>query len=596
LSIDGVDGIINADAKTVTVTLPWGTDLANLTPAITFSPDAAVDPAPGEPQDFSNGPVPYTVTAEDTTTTAEWIVTVALETPSSEAAITGFTVAGVGGDIGGDTITVTVPWGTNLNSLSPTIIVSDKATVSPESDTPQDFSNGAVAYTVTAQDGDTKATWNVTVELGPSTEANITAFTVDGQIGESIMGNKTVTVTVLPGTNLTSLTPKTFTVSDNATVNPLTTTPQNFTDDAVKYTVTAEDTTTTAEWFVTVQTGFASVAAITSYLNAATENPVPLPVKIDLTSGWTNLLSAINSVDKTVDLDLSACTMSGEEFNPGTGSTGVNKIVSLVLPDAATSVKGGSGENDAAFKNFTALTSVTGNNIITIGDNAFAKCSALTEANFPLAETIGTRAFHTTGLVTLSLPAAITIKNDAFFQCKALKTVETTATNIGDSAFRNCTALETAILSKIVTIENALFSDLAALKTVSAPEATTITFATFSGCTKLSEVNLPKAITIGNYAFSECKALETVNLPKAETFGNQVFYYTGTTALTITLGSTVPSLGNNMFLGAGAKTVTVRVPTVAKTSYDEATTWIDQLKNGNSSLIVEEIETYTPEP
>jgi hypothetical protein len=298
--------------------------------------------------------------------------------------------------------------------------------------------------------------------------------------------------------------------------------------------------------------------AIINYLSTA-EEPVTLPVKINLADNWSNLLSAISNQGKTVDLDLSACTMSGEEFNPGTGSTGVNKIVSLVLPDAAKSVKGGSSEYDAAFKNFTALTSVTGNNITTIGDNAFAKCSSLTEASFPLAEAIGSRAFHTTGLVTVSLPAAITIKNDAFWGCKALQTVESNATTIGDSAFRNCSALETVSFPKITTLSDCPFTDLTSLTTVNLPSLTIINSSDFYNCPKLTTVSFPNAETIARRAFELCTALETLNLPKATTFGEQVFYDTGGTALTITLGSTVPELGTNMFQYAG-KTVIVKVP------------------------------------
>ncbi|MBX4200812.1 DUF5018 domain-containing protein [Candidatus Parcubacteria bacterium] len=61
------------------------------------------------------------------------------------------------------TITLTVPKGTDVKKLSPTIQVSDYATVSPASGSEQDFTK-PVTYVVTAEDG-TKQTYVVTVKV-----------------------------------------------------------------------------------------------------------------------------------------------------------------------------------------------------------------------------------------------------------------------------------------------------------------------------------------------------------------------------------------------------------------------------------------------
>ncbi|MEI8175171.1 MAG: DUF5018 domain-containing protein [bacterium] len=78
---------------------------------------------------------------------------------SSENLITHFAFTSlnpiVEGVIDNNSIALTVPTGTNVTALSPTIITSPYATVSPASGTPQDFTNG-VAYTVTAENGTTK--------------------------------------------------------------------------------------------------------------------------------------------------------------------------------------------------------------------------------------------------------------------------------------------------------------------------------------------------------------------------------------------------------------------------------------------------------
>ena len=62
------------------------------------------------------------------------------------------------------TVTAIVPFGTPLTSLTPTIGISEKATILPLSGTPQDYTSEFI-YTVTAEDGSAQE-WSVTVLLG----------------------------------------------------------------------------------------------------------------------------------------------------------------------------------------------------------------------------------------------------------------------------------------------------------------------------------------------------------------------------------------------------------------------------------------------
>jgi len=91
--------------------------------------------------------------------------------PSSEKAITSFQLAGKNGTIdeANHTIAFTVPYGTDIKSLTPTIAVSQKATVSPASGVAQNFTN-PVEYTVTAQDDSTHK-YTVTVTVAPATQS-----------------------------------------------------------------------------------------------------------------------------------------------------------------------------------------------------------------------------------------------------------------------------------------------------------------------------------------------------------------------------------------------------------------------------------------
>ncbi|MBS6195685.1 MAG: DUF5018 domain-containing protein [Clostridiales bacterium] len=76
---------------------------------------------------------------------------------STNAEITSFKIGEWEGKIGSDKkIEVTVPYGTDVKSLTPKIEISEKATCSPAPEKAADFTN-PVTYTVTAEDGTTAA-------------------------------------------------------------------------------------------------------------------------------------------------------------------------------------------------------------------------------------------------------------------------------------------------------------------------------------------------------------------------------------------------------------------------------------------------------
>ncbi|WP_173076297.1 DUF5018 domain-containing protein [Tenuifilum thalassicum] len=72
-----ISATIDANAATVDVLMPFGTDVTSLTPTITVSAAATISPASGVSQDFTN-PVTYTVTAQDGSTKV-WTVTVTVQ-------------------------------------------------------------------------------------------------------------------------------------------------------------------------------------------------------------------------------------------------------------------------------------------------------------------------------------------------------------------------------------------------------------------------------------------------------------------------------------------------------------------------------------
>jgi len=370
-------------------------------------------------------------------------------------------------------------------------------------------------------------------------------------------------------------------------------------------------------------------------------------------SGWRQLLNSINSAGKYINLDLSACTMTGTSFNPDSSvETGKKYIVSIILPDAAASIEAGTYSNPV-FKNFTNLKSVNGANIITIGDYCFhysydaTHPRNLQSADFPKAATIGTSAFSNTYLDNMNFPLATTIGDSAFSSCSRLKNASFPAVQtIGENAFSSCSDLEsisfpaaaqlgfsdgsysnpftsckkvsftlsgsgslsviengkalvrnntillaypsasgTITMNNITALDGKVFKSCYDLDGVNFPQVTGIGSETFDYCYNIQDASFPLATSIGSEAFSNCSrlqsasfplvthigssaffacsALESVNIPTVTNIGERAFSSTEAAALSITMGSTAPTLGNRIFgfdFDTTTKTVTVKVP------------------------------------
>jgi hypothetical protein len=133
----------------------WGTAVNKLAPTIKIAERASIKPASGSVADFTK-PVSYTVTAEDGTTTAYRVaLTILPKSSAKEISACDFGTFGTAA-IDGETIHMAVPASQPLAQLAPTFTISRFATIRPASGSVVDFTR-PVTYTVTAQDGSTKA-------------------------------------------------------------------------------------------------------------------------------------------------------------------------------------------------------------------------------------------------------------------------------------------------------------------------------------------------------------------------------------------------------------------------------------------------------
>lgn len=176
------DASIDLTEGTIGVTVKYGTNLSALVAEFTLSPfaSAAVGATPqvsGTTANDFDTPVTYVVTAEDETTTKEFVVTVTVEDPLEETEILEYSLgeSQVGdADIDSElqTISVDVEHGTTVTALVATFVLSTGATAavgvtSQTSGTTENDFTEPVTYIITAQDGTTSEEWVVTVTVLP---------------------------------------------------------------------------------------------------------------------------------------------------------------------------------------------------------------------------------------------------------------------------------------------------------------------------------------------------------------------------------------------------------------------------------------------
>ncbi|GAA3631129.1 hypothetical protein [Flavivirga jejuensis] len=153
---EDVTATIEEDPKTITATFPIETNVTALIPTIEVSGSVTVSPSGS--QDFSSA-VTYTVTAEDESTVA-YTANITVET-SDEKQVLSFVFGATDNDALSNDITTTineadksisasVPYGTAITSLTPTIEVSALATVSPTGS--QDLSSWNTANVTFCED------------------------------------------------------------------------------------------------------------------------------------------------------------------------------------------------------------------------------------------------------------------------------------------------------------------------------------------------------------------------------------------------------------------------------------------------------------
>ena len=226
--------------------------------------------------------------------------------------------------------------------------------------------------------------------------------------------------------------------------------------------------------------------------------------------------------------------------------------------------------------------------VLSVGNNAFSDCSALTKVTLPKRlERIGFSAFYNCHeLEKIDIPDGVdSIGTNAFAGCRKLKEVNlpNTVTSIEYNLFKDCASLtEITIPDSVTAIEEYAFSGCASLtKAVIPANVTDIRWGIFFGCVNLTELTVcednPVYYSAGNCiidrdtktlmagcnaseipddgsvtsiyleAFHGCAGLRTVRIPEGVTSIGASAFFDCTELTEIVIPDSVTSIGSNAF-------------------------------------------------
>lgn len=341
-------GTVNEGAKTIALTVPYGTNVTALVPTITHN-GASVSPNTGVDQNFTN-PVTYTVTAEDNST-QQYIVTVTIAANPAKA-ITAFNFNGLTPNVigtvneGAKTIALTVPYGTNVTALVPNITHTG-ASVSPNTGVAQNFTN-PVTYTVTAADSSTQqytVTIAYVVNHAPtlSTTASMPTYTEGGSAVSLFSGTSVTIGSGDTGQTLKQLTLTVSNVSDGSH--------EILTIDGTEVILTNGNAVTTSTNGVNC---LVSVAGSTATVTLTKTGDFSETGMQDLVDGLQYRNMSQEPTSNTRVVTLTSLKDSGGTINGGVDTTVLNvasTVCVITVPGSPTAVTaiGGDGQATVSF-------------------------------------------------------------------------------------------------------------------------------------------------------------------------------------------------------------------------------------------------------
>lgn len=217
---------------------------------------------------------------------------------------------------------------------------------------------------------------------------------------------------------------------------------------------------------------------------------------------------------------------------------GCTNLTSVAIPDSIFTI------GYFAFAACTSLTSITiPDSVVSVSQTTFQGCNAMTgiwvdDNNQNYASDSAGVLFDKNKTTLIKAPGAISgeyviannvtsIGDSAFARCTSLTsiTIPDSVTSIGDFAFSDCTSLTgIEIPDSVTSIGSAAFQYCTSLTNIAISNSVTkIDTSTFQYCTNLSSITIPTSVTkIGNSAFDSCDKLETVYFEGSQSQWNAI--------------------------------------------------------------------------
>ena len=227
-----------------------------------------------------------------------------------------------------------------------------------------------------------------------------------------------------------------------------------------------------------------------------------------------------------------------------------SSLTNVTMPNGITAI------GSHAFSNCISLSKINLPDSVTeIKSSAFSMTKSLTSVHFPAGlQTIGDNAFIYSEITSVTLQNVTSIGKNAFSSCSSLEKVvlpENTLTTIGEEAFSYCNKLASIQLpDSITTIGARAFYYANSLKNINIPAGLTeIATRTFYGA-GLTEIEIPANIkTIGTEAFAYNQSLWKITLREGlETISTGAFSQTSLSEITIP--NTVTQIGSDFLKDA----------------------------------------------
>lgn len=235
---------------TIKLNLPVGTTLTSLSPKVDYAGEGfyyTVNDVPSdktEEIDFTQkiGLVVYNTEYE---TEARYDVSVTAK-ESAENDILSYKIGDAVGTISGSSVSITIPYATDLTTAEPEIVISEFATLKSA---PDRLNEGDNEYVIAAENG-VERTWTVKITRTPvATGRKIKSFRYGGYEATINEGAAEITMTLPKG--ISPVFAPTIEISEFATVSPASGEVQDFSS-PVQYKVTAQNKKASKTYTVTV--------------------------------------------------------------------------------------------------------------------------------------------------------------------------------------------------------------------------------------------------------------------------------------------------------------------------------------------------------